>query len=257
MGAFLMLLTVGLVGYAAYRIYQHQHKAQGGVYQPPLPAAGQPKRRLFDSPEPEQNNSVEPEQHEQRVWKIRLKDERIVEQWFTLVEGAEGKSAEFNRNVKKILVELAVPNLRLSQRDVSLGMWNRLLKGGRRFLVAENSYLRGYRIFIGARDYGHQLSVSWYLTLELGFLGKLLIAAAKNNFVAIFLFPIVLFAKILMGGRRYVVPETMNLFDTEELRGYITTVHGAAKTATADLMKSLDLDFTKVDTKSRGFFNLA
>jgi competence CoiA-like predicted nuclease len=135
---------------------------------------------------------------------------------------------------------------------VSLGRWGRT----RKFLITDNDYLKGYRVFIGTNDYGKQLSVSWYLTLETNILTQMSAAAAKNFFYAIIFFPILLVAK-LFNLKFYTIPERMDLFDQEELRAYITTVHETVKTATEGLMKSLDLDFSKVDTKSRGFFNIS
>jgi hypothetical protein len=176
----------------------------------------------------------------------------IIEQWFILVEGAQGKGEHLNKEVSRILTELAVPYLKLGNKDVSLGRWGRT----RKFLITDNDYLKGYRVFIGTNDYGRQLSVSWYLTLETNILTQMSAAAAKNFFYAIIFFPILLVAKVC-GFKFYTIPERMDLFDQEELRAYITTVHGTVKTATEGLMKSLDLDFSKVDTKSKGFFNIS
>ncbi len=207
--------------------------------------------------ETEENSDASPSQEQVRLRKTKLKEERIIDQWFTLIEGAEGKGNTLSKDIKRILEEIAVPSLKLEHKEVHLGLWSKFLKGSRGFLIAENKYLNGYRIFIGVHDYGKQLSVSWYLTLELTFLGKIMALAKVNPLAAIFFWPILIFAKIFYGGRGYVIPETMDLFDLEELRAYATTVHEAVKKATENLMSDMKMDFSKVDTKSRGFLNIS
>mgnify|MGYP001592978122 FL=1 len=49
----------------------------------------------------------------------------------------------------------------------------------------------------------------------------------------------------------------LNVFDTEELTAYVTTVHHAVLETTKELMENRHLDFTKVDSKSRGFLNIS
>jgi hypothetical protein len=151
---------------------------------------------------------------------------------------------------------MAVPNLKVHYKEVSGGTIGSFFKAHRRFLVVDNKYFRGYRAFIGARDYGNQLSVTWYLTVKQTWLGKLTFLASKSAAVSIFCFPILIIAKMFQLGKGYVIPEMMDLFDLEELSCYVSTVHAAVKAATEETLKEIDLDFTKADVKSRGFHNL-
>ena len=47
------------------------------------------------------------------------------------------------------------------------------------------------------------------------------------------------------------------MFDFEELTAYGTTVHRAVIKAVEEIMGQLNMDFSKVDTKSRGFLNIS
>ncbi|KKU65533.1 MAG: hypothetical protein UX89_C0027G0002 [Parcubacteria group bacterium GW2011_GWA2_47_16] len=188
---------------------------------------------------------------------MKLKGERIIDEWFALISGAQGKGDALTKNISRLLDAVKVPNLVLEHKEIHLGLWSKMLKGTRKFLVVENKYLKGYRIFIGAHDYGEQLSVSWYLTLEQTFLSRLATFAAQSTIFGLFFFPLLFLVQTLGGGRRSVVPEMMDLFDLEELRAYSTTVFQAAKQATDDLMKEMDLDSSKISKQTRGFLNIS
>jgi len=182
----------------------------------------------------ETGNGSSPAGTEQkRLKKARIKRDRIIEQWFTLIEGAEGKGDELSQKIGRLLGEVAVPNLVLEHKNVSLGGLSALLKGSRKLLVAENKYLKGYRIFIGARDYGKQLLVSWYLVVDEKELPRLARAVGGDSMME------------------------LDIFKTEELSAFVTIVHQSLKDAVKQVMSEFNLDFTKVDTHTRGFLNIS
>jgi hypothetical protein len=49
----------------------------------------------------------------------------------------------------------------------------------------------------------------------------------------------------------------MNVFDIEELTAFTTTIHHAVTGAVEAVMKGMDMDFSKIDTKARGFLNIS
>jgi coproporphyrinogen III oxidase len=48
----------------------------------------------------------------------------------------------------------------------------------------------------------------------------------------------------------------MNLFDTEELTAYITTVHHALTDAVKTMMEEQKIDYTKIERRTQGFLNV-
>ena len=192
--------------------------------------------------------------------KSRLRPWRIIDEWFFLMEGGQGQGEKIMKEAERKLKSLLVPDLKQEYKEVSLGLLSRILKGSRKFLVVENSYLKGYEAFIGAHDYGNQLTVSWYLTLNPTWLGRIT-AFAINHAVAglilwLVIWPVRIILKIFAKGRGSVIPELMDLFDKEELRAYATTVHGATKDATMAVMKDFNLNYAKVEWHTRGLLNL-
>jgi hypothetical protein len=211
-----------------------------------------------------------------------LKEEEITERWSYLIEGAQGRGKEVFRSIKESVEEVDPPNIRLKEEMLTprLTLAGFLRAEKRKFLVASNEYLRGYKLSVGARDYGKQLMVSWYLISEPGSVLKLImewLISHKNISLGVLLaglvplfitksmfLTMVLWALFLgyvaftcITSRKSVLPQMMNLFDLEELTAYVTTVHHAVLDATKEVAESVGFDFTKVDRKSRGFLNIS
>lgn len=200
---------------------------------------------------------IEPSLREERgLNTTKLAKDRIIDQWSTMIPGAQGRGGELAKSIERILAAVEAPNLKLERKGVHLGIVDMLFGGMREFLVVDNEYLKGYRIFIGARDYGKQLNVSWYLTLEQSFWRRLV---RGHAYLAILFFAFLIVSSIYgrMTGRGGVAPEMMNLFDREELSSYATTVYQATKQATEELMKDMELNSSKVNWQTRGFLNIS
>lgn len=186
----------------------------------------------------------------------KLKEEEIIDRWSVLIEDAQKRGKEVFRLTEQNLKKLKVPNVKFAPKEVSPSLIRKLRGQARTFLVVENTHLEGYVMYIGASDYGEQLFVSWYLTLEPSASQKLL---AKLPWpILIVIFPIALLLSIYNRfTKKTVSPAHMDLFDLEELTAYVTTVHHALIDAAKEIAESVGFDFTKVDRKSRGFLNIS
>jgi len=185
----------------------------------------------------------------------KIRNDRILDEWSVLIENADGKHDSFVKSMELKSQAMDVPDVKFESREIRLtGL---LLSGTRSVIIARNKYLKGYRIFISARDYGHQLSVSWHLTQKQSFLLKLATAAAKNGAIALIAFPVLLTARILRLTHGLVIPEGMDIFEREEFSAYVGTVHNFVKDAAEEIMTGLNQDFSKVDTKTRGFLKIS
>src|SRR3989338_4629733 len=207
--------------------------------------------------------------------------EKIMDRWSTLIEGANGKGTELLDAITRDLRDVQVPKLRLSRKDVSR---RKALSLGpqehgtdsRTYLVVENEYLESYKMYVGVSDYGKQLSVQWYLLLEPRDWTGSLIGAGVAALVVIALFALKWWLGLiglLVGGfflywhyKKNAKDaeaagagnlEYMDLFDLEELSNYVTTVHHAATGSVEHLMTGMSLDFSKVDTRSKGFLKIS
>ena len=97
-----------------------------------------------------------------------FEEEKITERWSYLLEGAQGRGKEIFESTKKKIEEVNPPHVQLKEEMLTprLTLVGALRAEKRKFLVAFNEYLRGYKLYIGAKDYGKQLMVSWYLISE-------------------------------------------------------------------------------------------
>ena len=189
----------------------------------------------------------------------RLKEKTIIEQWSVLIEKANGKSEKVFKMTENVLREKETPKVAVARRMVAPSFFKQIFQGkDKPFLVVSNTYLKGYKMYIGATDYGKQLFVSWYMCLEPNKWIKMI--DALPWWAQIMLIPIVIIIRIglwLRKKSKAVSPEFMDIFDMEELAAYATTVHHALIDTTEEIAKEVDFDFTKVDLKSRGFLNIS
>ena len=56
--------------------------------------------------------------------------------------------------------------------EATPSMFKGLFGKKRDYLMVTNAALKDYRMYVGARDYGRHLDISWFLTVELGFFKK-------------------------------------------------------------------------------------
>jgi len=231
-----LLAVFGGLGYYMYNLNK-QEEIEGSDYgDTPLPE-GQPEGQI-------------------RRMKIDGKW-RTVNTSSTLVEGAEGKQDIVLEFIKRNLKVIAVPSIKVEERHVVYSeVVADLFAGGRKMLVIQNKKIRGYCLFVHIYDYGKQLHVSWYLMLRENWLSRLLRYTELHWGVTIALFPVVILAKIFYTASRTTIPELMNMFDTEELTAYCTTVHHAVQGAVNDVASDLELNSAKISWQTRGFLTI-
>jgi hypothetical protein len=152
---------------------------------------------------------------------FKFKEDQIKEKWETLIDRGSGNAETVYEVINSFLESVKPPKVGWERSGIHVGD----LFTGKQYdgLKVVDSYLRDYKIYIFAYDYGTSLHVAWFLTYQKDFFR---------------------FAK------RMDIPQQL------ELGAYITTVHGATKSAVKSLMDKLDQDFSKVNTKSKGFLEV-
>ncbi|MCP8313114.1 MAG: hypothetical protein H3Z53_01915 [archaeon] len=174
--------------------------------------------------------------------KVALGEEKILDSWSILIEKAQDKSEEFYNSVMKLVEEEKMPNVKAEMVAAYPPGGFKLLSAisesarakGRNYLMISNDYLDHYRFFVGAKDYGKNLNVSWYLVCETHFLDAL-------------------FKK----PHEKIVYTPVYLFDQEELTAYVTCAHHCVLKAVENIMLNLGQDPSKIDRKSKGFLGVS
>jgi hypothetical protein len=191
----------------------------------------------------------------------RLRAERIKERWSTLIADGQGRGEKLLQEIKHRLEAAEVPNISMTIEDVKADGFLSLDYKKHPFLVVRNNYIKGVEILMSARNYGKQLTVSWYLTEKASPTSLLADNMPEHPIGALIFMPLAVISK-LMGlvkdkMNNTVRAENMNIFDSEELTAYATTCHHALLESVEQLMVDLNQDFSKVDTKSRGILNIS
>lgn len=171
-----------------------------------------------------------------------LGDEKILDNWSILIDKGEGKAGQVYEKTKAYIQKTEVPNMEMNLIQVvpkspiaKRAKW----KEAREYLRVKHEILKDYNMYVGARDYGNNLDVQWYLTCEPGLLKKALSQA------------------ITKGTSDKAISLALDLFSQQDLRAYATVVHHSLLQAVVDIMDSLNQDTSEIDRKSKGFLGIS
>ncbi len=168
-----------------------------------------------------------------------LRKEQVLESWGMLIENGQGKYNEVFQNTERFIRESKAPSIEVDKGEMAPGIIGGLLGTKRDFLRVKdqgNSILSPYQIFVGARDYGNNLDVSWYLTYRPSIFEALIGAFRSRSSLAL---------------------DELDLFELQDLEAYTTVCHHSTLKAVGNIMLALNQDPTKIDRKSRGFLGIS
>jgi len=166
---------------------------------------------------------------------LTLKEESIVDQWCMILDRAAGHGDFVLQTTQTLLAESRMPgNPRWSIEEVKSSTWIHRVR--REFLYVIQDDFKDYKTFIGARDYGIHLDVCRFLTVEPGFLKRLV--AEK------------------LTGDKAGFSAGANILKHQDLVAYVTVVHHCLLDAVEALMKELGQNPARIDRKSKGFLEV-
>jgi len=184
--------------------------------------------------------------------------EDVVERWDVLIGGAQGRAENIFDKTQKLIVTAKTPDIKMEKTEVAPGVLRGFLGGKRPFLVISNTtsyYLRLYRMFINARDYGNYLQVSWYLVYQPGFWRKLAALLLLIPFLNLYILPFYLLGRLIRSRSSGLLD--LDTFDEQDLRAYVTIAHHCLLEVVDNLMIELNKDPSKIERKSRGFLGIS
>lgn len=189
-----------------------------------------------------------------------VRSQEVIDSWSVLIEDACGKADEVFAGTEGFIVQSKAPNVKTRKKKIAPGIIRRLAGHKRDFLIVTengNARLKPYQMFIGARDYGNNLDVSWYLTFRPSFWEKF--------FAVWFAIPILNWLALPFAwgwSARRMVRERrggldLDFFDEQDLRAYVTNAHHCLLKAVDELMVKLHQDPSKIERRSRGFLGIS
>lgn len=170
---------------------------------------------------------------------ITLQDEKIIDRWSMIIENGQGNAEKIYQDAEGFIKQSNAPGVALEKVKVRTSWLKGLLGNERNYVMVANESLKDYRMYIGARDYGNNLDVSWYLTCEPGFF--------KKNI-----------SDIMTGGASdKALSFSLDIFQQQDLNAYATVIHHCLLKAIEKVMFSLNQDPSKIDRKSKGFLGIS
>lgn len=170
---------------------------------------------------------------------ITLQDEKIIDRWSIIIGNGQDKAEQVYQDTEQLIKESKAPGISIERVKVRPSWLKGLLGNERSYMMVTNQALRDYRMFIGARDFGDNLDVQWYITCEPRFFKKRL-----SNILT-------------SGASDKALSLSLDLFKQQDLNAYATVVHHCLIEALEKVMSGLGQDTSKIDRKSRGFLGIS
>ncbi|MDP2665305.1 MAG: hypothetical protein Q8P23_01475 [bacterium] len=183
-------------------------------------------------------------------WKIggenRITEDKTIDEWTALINSAANKADKTMEKLARAIQAEKIPNISISKKEVKLG------GDPRPFIVIEHSFLKGYTMYVSALAYGEErLNIVWYLIFDTPE-----VMAARRNAKYGTSDPTAVMNNIAsIGGFGRVM--NMSILDKLELSNYVSLVHSVVVDTTKELMKEQNLDFSKINTQTKGFLKLS
>ncbi len=165
---------------------------------------------------------------------VTLKKEVVVDRWSMVVEEAQGKAEEVFKDTENLIQKSEIPGVTSERVKANPGLLAGVFGNERAFIRVVNKNLKRYEMFIGVRDYGKNLDLSWYLTYEPGMIAGLISIVTSR------LFP----------GRAWT--PKLNLFQQQDLTAYTTVIHHCFLQSIEKITKG-----QSIDKKSKGFLGIS
>ena len=171
--------------------------------------------------------------------KVVLHNLKIIDSWSMIIENGQGKAEQVYKDTENFIEESKAPGVRTEVVKVRPSWLKGLFGIERSYFMVGNEGLSDYRMYIGARDYGNNLDVSWYLTCEPGFFKKSLSSVLTR------------------GASDKALSFMLDLFQQQDLTAYATVIHHCLLKSLEKIMSGLGQDTSKIDRKSRGFLGIS
>ena len=184
--------------------------------------------------------------------RMTLVQDKVIDQWSVLIDGGAGKGEKAIETVGAAVRDEKLPNVELSTRFIVTEDAEQ-----RPFLCITNTRLKGYEMLVAAYDYGSRLDVVWYLVFDSpwAYLKRKIKGATTVHRRLMLERKSTVYASAST-KQGYRDPETLTMSEKQELKNYVNIVHKALTGEVKKMMEGLNLDFSKVDTHTRGFVNL-
>lgn len=177
-----------------------------------------------------------------------ITEDKILEHWSAKIEGAKGRRDELLERVELRLEKENLPNVHVRKNWFDEDR----KEGLHKLVIISNDALNGYEMLVGADDYANHLKVSWYLIFDSPEHVEMREKGNRNSEDVINR----AFREDAIAGR-YIPPERLSMSGRDDLKDYTEEVQRIVKDEMQQMMHGLNIDYSKEDSRTRGFGNLS
>ena len=158
---------------------------------------------------------------------ITLKDETVIREWEQLLLNTHEHRDKLMDDIESKLDAANISDFcSWSREEVQSSGWFSKVK--REFIIVKNEQFKDYRTYISAHIYGTHLYVSWFVTVEPGFLKKTVSDRLSKSLVG----------KEVQG----LLSAPKNILIAQDLSAWSTITHEVVLEAVSELMDALGQD---------------
>jgi len=162
---------------------------------------------------------------------LNRKKSYVISSWSTVVHNGAGNEKFVTDKMVQFVRQSNMPGISAHIEDISAGLFG----AKRKFLIVRQSNLPDYKIYIGVRDFGRHLDVSYFVAIE------------PSGFKR--------YMSKKMAGNPYVLSQNVDMFSQQDLYASAFIIKDYLKQTLMELYNDLKLDPTKLETKGRGFLD--
>lgn len=165
-------------------LYKYRYLKTSQIQQLYFPSLQTTNRRLRSLTEQKLVKHFQVPNVSERIYHISQRGASLVANQLGVT--AESRKSDFIFDTtEKHLKTLDAPNVSWDTEVVKPGLFKGWMGKKRDFLVVKNKGLKDHKMYIGVRDYGTDLSVSWFLTTEPKYFKGLVSSAVTGSIKAL------------------------------------------------------------------------
>jgi len=151
--------------------------------------------------------------------------------WSTVLHNASGHEKLIFDKMLQFVKDSNMPGISARLDDVSSGLFG----AKRKFIIIKQSNLPDYTIYIGARDFGTHLDVSYFVAIEPSGLKRYM---SKK-----------------MSGNPYVLSQRADMFSQQDLQACAFIIKEYLKQTLEEMCIDLKLNPGNLESKGRGYLD--
>lgn len=181
---------------------------------------------------------------------------QIIEQSSKLISDAAGRGESLLTDIQGLIEEPRMLDVMIRRRGMSPGIMRGITGGKRSHAVITNTNnpnLKPFKVYLGVRDHGSSLLITWYVALQPNWAERLKAFFLSIPLLGLLFLPFHFLGRLICANRSGILD--LDTFDEIDLAAFITTVNNCLLDSVDRLMEELGQNLSMADSP-QGFLGI-